>query len=313
MNSPPPPLVSVIIPAYNVAPFIAEAVASVLAQTYTAYELIIVNDGSPDTPALEAALAPFAGRMTYLTQDNRGAAAARNAGIAAARGSLLAFLDGDDLWDPEFLASQVAFLLQGGYDMVYCNARLFGEAGRDNTPITALQGVPDLAGLLTGDCHPPTTTTVVRKQVVGDAGLFDEGIRRGHDFDLWVRLAFRGARIQYQRTTLASVRLRPDSLSGNEIQRIEREIDLFNIFRRKLALEPTHARLVEERLRRLTAAHRVEQGKEALITGDYARATALFRSAWPDLPSLKLLLVRLSLAFTPGLLRRFYLRSLGSA
>ena len=101
------PLVSVIIPAYNVAKFIGEALNSAFAQSFKDYEVIVVNDGSPDTPELERTLAPYLPRIVYLKQENRGVSAARNAGINAARGSLIAFLDGDDVWLPHYLEVQV--------------------------------------------------------------------------------------------------------------------------------------------------------------------------------------------------------------
>src|ERR687891_1946060 len=90
------PDVSVIIPAYNTGPYIADAVASVLAQTYTSHEVIVVNDGSPDTELLERELAPFRHRIIYLVQENAGLSSARNAGIRIARGRYIALLDSDD-------------------------------------------------------------------------------------------------------------------------------------------------------------------------------------------------------------------------
>ena len=101
--------VSVIIPTYNRAALVKEAVASVLAQTWREFELIVVDDGSTDdTPE---ALAPYASRIRLLRRENRGGvSAARNAGMAAARGEWLAFLDSDDLWLPEKLARQMAYL-----------------------------------------------------------------------------------------------------------------------------------------------------------------------------------------------------------
>ncbi len=95
-------VVSVIIPAYNAAGLISETLQSVFAQTYRDFETIVVNDGSPDTAALEAVLRPFADRLVYLRQENRGVSAARNAGIRAAQGRYVAFLDSDDLWEPGF-------------------------------------------------------------------------------------------------------------------------------------------------------------------------------------------------------------------
>ena len=96
------PLVSVIIPAYDVAEFIGDALNSVFAQTFSDFEVIVINDGSPDTAKLERVLGPYMSRIVYLKQENRGVSAARNTGIAAARGSLIAFLGG-----PHF--SQVLF------------------------------------------------------------------------------------------------------------------------------------------------------------------------------------------------------------
>src|SRR5437763_483641 len=87
------PQVSIIIPAYNVAPYIAETLDSVFAQTYMNYEVIVVNDGSPDTEDFERALEPYLDRITYLKQENAGVSVARNAGLLAARGEFVAFLD----------------------------------------------------------------------------------------------------------------------------------------------------------------------------------------------------------------------------
>src|SRR5512138_947176 len=92
--------VSVIMPAFRAAKYIGAALDSVIAQTFTDYEIIVVNDGSPDTVELERALKPYGSKVLYVKQDNRGCSAARNAGIRVARGQLLAFLDADDYWEP---------------------------------------------------------------------------------------------------------------------------------------------------------------------------------------------------------------------
>jgi len=96
-------MVSIIIPAYNVAPYIGETLDSVFAQTFADYEVIVINDGSPDTEDLERALARFIDRINYLKQENRGASVARNTGLHAARGQFIAFLDADDVWLPNSL------------------------------------------------------------------------------------------------------------------------------------------------------------------------------------------------------------------
>src|ERR1700737_3179413 len=101
------PLVSVIIPTYNTAAFIAEALGSVFAQSFKELEVIVINDGSPDVDELERAITPYRENILYLKQQNCGLAGARNTGIRHARGEFLAFLDSDDCWLPDYLASQL--------------------------------------------------------------------------------------------------------------------------------------------------------------------------------------------------------------
>src|SRR6202023_3461491 len=93
--------------SYKTAPFITETLDSVFAQTFSDFEVIVINDGSPDTEELERKLEPFMDRIIYIKQPNRGPGAARNAGIRAACGEFLAFLDSDDTWLTEDLASQM--------------------------------------------------------------------------------------------------------------------------------------------------------------------------------------------------------------
>src|SRR3989442_12450588 len=127
------PRVSIIIPAYNVASYIGETLASVFAQTFTDYEVIVINDGSPDTEELEHALERYIGRTRYLKQENLGAGAARNVGVRAAKGEFIAFLDADDLWLPNYLEEQLRFIREHDCDLVCADAVMFGEtpnAGR---------------------------------------------------------------------------------------------------------------------------------------------------------------------------------------
>ena len=135
------PAVSVIIPAYRASRDIADALASVFSQTFTDFEVVVVDDGSPDAAELEAAVAPFRDRIRFIVQPNRGAGAARNTAIRASTGRLLAFLDADDRWTADFLARQVALIESDRrLALVYCDARLSGDsplAGRrfmENAP-----------------------------------------------------------------------------------------------------------------------------------------------------------------------------------
>src|SRR6185295_3370263 len=122
------PAISVVIPAYNVAPFINETLESVFAQTFTDYEVIVVNDGSPDTDDFEAVIKPHLGRIRYLRQENRGASVARNTGLQSARGEFVAFLDADDLWLPNYLEEQMKFISERGCDLACADATFFGDA-----------------------------------------------------------------------------------------------------------------------------------------------------------------------------------------
>ena len=102
---------SVVIPAYRVTPYIAEALDSVFQQTFSDYEVIVVNDGCPDTAGLERVLESYRSRIRYLAlQGNAGVAAARNAGIQAALSPYIAFLDADGLWDRRYLEVHLGML-----------------------------------------------------------------------------------------------------------------------------------------------------------------------------------------------------------
>src|SRR5690349_3602213 len=102
------PKVSVIIPTYNRAQFIARAVDSVLEQTYKDFEIIVIDDGSSDNT--QEILKAYEGKIRYVYQQNKGISAARNRGIQEAKGEYIAFLDSDDVWKPEKLSVQVAIL-----------------------------------------------------------------------------------------------------------------------------------------------------------------------------------------------------------
>ena len=124
------PLVSVIIPAYQAAAYIHETLESVLRQSYQNLEVILINDGSPDTEEFERAIGPYRDRIVYIRQENGGPSAARNAGIRRARGEYLAFLDSDDVWFPTCLAAQVELALsrQPSCDLVYSDVLIVSDS-----------------------------------------------------------------------------------------------------------------------------------------------------------------------------------------
>jgi glycosyltransferase involved in cell wall biosynthesis len=186
-----PPLVSVVMPAYNVAWCIGAAIDSVLAQTYPERELIVVNDGSTDRTA--AVLEEYSGRIVVIEQPNRGMCAARNAAIRRARGAYIAFLDADDRWLPTKLAQQVA-LMESRPEIGFCStaARVEDESGRLLNLWRCRTGRTDMLRTLfaenaaiAGGC----SAVVARRHLVEQVGMFDESLRGFEDPDLWIRLA----------------------------------------------------------------------------------------------------------------------------
>jgi len=124
-------LVSVIMPAYNIAGYIAESIESIINQEYTDWELIVINDGSTDaTPAIVRSFAQYDSRITLYDQKNQGVSATRNRGINIATGKYVAFLDGDDLWDASFLRKAKAAIEIGNINMAYSGFKALYEDGQ---------------------------------------------------------------------------------------------------------------------------------------------------------------------------------------
>jgi len=276
-------LVSVVIPAYSAARYIRPALDSVFAQIYSRYEVIVINDGSPDTEQFEAAIADHRDRIVYLKQPNRGPSAARNAGILRAQGEFIAFLDSDDIWLPTYLERQLQALRRSpGYDLVYCDAFLWRED--QPTRRTYMQECPSRGpvtfdSLLTEECSLNTSGTVARREIVVRAGLFDERLRRSEDYDLWLRIAFHGARMTFQRDVLACHRLRKESLSASESSMQEAQKQVYEKVIDTLPLNDVQRVITETRMHLFSARIALRQGKQSLLEGDYANARSCLQSA----------------------------------
>lgn len=304
------PRVSVVIPAYRASRDIADALDSVFEQTFTDFEVIVVNDGSPDTAGLEATLQRYGDRVRYVVQEHRGAGAARNTGIREARGSLIALLDADDRWSPAFLRRQVwHFDAHPECDLVYCDALVTGDsslAGRRFMETAPSVGEVTVRSLIAQRCNIILSTVVVRRKVIVGAGLFDEAVRRGHDYELWLRIAQHGARIEYQRHVLAERRVRASGLSGDSIAELQRAIGVLERFGRRPDLDSPSRTAVRARLMALADRMEIEQGKRRLIEGNYAAAR--FHLSAPRRQPVKLRLARLALRIAPRLVRSCCLR-----
>jgi glycosyltransferase involved in cell wall biosynthesis len=301
------PRVSVIIPAFNTAEFIAETLDSVFAQTFRDFEVIIINDGSPDIRELEQVLVRYRGQIIYLKQENRGLAGARNTGIRYARGEYLAFLDSDDCWLPDYLASQLKLFEDTPLlDVVYSDALYFGDsalAGKTYMQICPSNGPATLQNLIREDCQALASCTVVRRQVVVDAGLFDESFRCCEDYDLWLRILYRGGRMAYQRKVLGKYRSRPGSLSRNAMKMSETLAAVYEKTERTMDLpEETRASL-KRQLNQAQAHFDLESGRNSLAAGDFERAKDSLTKANKFFQRAKLKIAILGLQFAPRFIR----------
>lgn len=202
------PLVSVVIPTYNRSALVQLALDSVLAQTFTSLEIIVVDDGSTDGTG--SALARYGRQICYIPQENQGESVARNHGIKCARGEYIAFLDSDDLWHPTKLARQLVSLRENpSVGLVFCQATKIDADGRvlpgpalgaesSDMPLT-------FENLCRRNLFAPSTV-VMRRTLLDAVGGFDPAIQYGEDWDLWLRSVL-VAQMQGIPEPLASIRL----------------------------------------------------------------------------------------------------------
>jgi hypothetical protein len=327
------PLVSVIIPAYKAAAYIRETLESVFRQTHRNFEVILVNDGSPDTEDFERAIASYRDRLVYIRQENAGPSAARNAGIRRARGEYLAFLDSDDIWYPTCLAAHVELALsrQPPCDLVYADVlvysdsqqprrRISGRSGAGTSPdarvrraaesrggvvrysdICPSSGAVTFESLLREDCQAPTSCTMVRREAAIAAGLFDENLCRAEDYDLWLRIAHRAANMAFSREVLGKNRVVPGSLSDDNLKMLEGTVAVLGKLSKSLELSAAQRATLEDKLTGAKAQLDLERGKALLLDGKYEQALASLREAGSSLDSIKLRGALLGLKVAPRL------------
>lgn len=208
------PLVSVIIPAYNSAHYLTGAVDSILAQTFTDFEILVIDDGSTDDTG--QVMARYGAPVRYIRQPNSGVAAARNRGIAESQGRYVAFLDADDTWMPQKLERQVRALEAGGGSGVCYSAFtvvnsdlkfLFNRHSQRQA--TALEDL-----LLRGNVVGSICTVLCERSLLENAGGFDPAFSQCADWDLWVRLAVQ-TEFLYVDEPLVTYRQHDASMSRN--------------------------------------------------------------------------------------------------
>ncbi|MBM9538234.1 glycosyltransferase family 2 protein [Desulfobulbus alkaliphilus] len=245
-------MISVIIPTYNRVVLLERAIRSVLAQRHPCCELIIVDDGSNDTTAEMVARLSVGATVPirYLTQENRGAAAARNLGIQTATGSLLAFLDSDDWWLPDKLGlQQAAMAAAPRYTISHTREIWYRRGQRVNQKKKHDPPHGDIFAASLRMCVVGMSTVMVRRDLFDRYGLFDEQLPCCEDYDLWLRVGRREMFLLVSHALTAKSGGRPDQLSA--IHRLGMDVHRIHSLRKILAsgvLDPEQRRLVQNEL-----------------------------------------------------------------
>jgi len=201
-------LVSIIIPVFNYGRFLAEALDSVMAQSYRPVEVIVVDDGSTDNTREIALSFP---EIQYFYQKNQGEAVARNTGIAKARGKYIAFLDADDTWLPDKLKIQIQYLEEHtGLGCTFCKIQNFIEPGVNLDPKA-------VSSLLESD-QIGLATIVTKKDIFAQVGGFDSRYKVGTDFDWFVRARDAGITMVILPDILLNRRIHNENISTQNLR-----------------------------------------------------------------------------------------------
>jgi len=279
-----PPRVSIIIPNYKTAQYIAETLESVRRQTFRDMEVIVINDGAPDSAELYEALGPYYDEITFIDKKvNSGTSATRNLAAGYARGTILSFLDGDDIWHPTFLEELLRFKDDGGYNMAYTDAEAFGQLHEKlqdllhANPGETCEVTRDL--MLQQRVHCLPSGALIDKDKFELCGGFDPSVRRCEDFELWMRFTFAGVRIGYLRKLLFKFRFRPESGSGDLVQRVERGRDMWRILQSKLSFSEEENRQIETNIKYQHAGVLRAEGRTAVYRREWDTARTKFAEA----------------------------------
>lgn len=263
---------SVVIPAFNAQATIPSAVASVLAQTRSDLEVIVVDDGSTDQTAagVERLGDP---RVRLISQANLGVSAARNAGIAAARGRYVAFLDSDDLWLPRYLELAARALESVGrpgfaYTDAYAFDPLTGKVGRrgilGRPPPVPPPADPNEFLLELLERNFVHVSTAIPRAVLEAVGGFDAAATPAEDYGLWLRIAANGYRAAWIPGKHALYRIHPEQASRDELKLRRGEVAALRAIDAVDLPTPTHRSVLERRQRQLEHELRLLDGRAPL-------------------------------------------------
>jgi glycosyltransferase involved in cell wall biosynthesis len=267
-------LVSVVIPCFNGAEYVAEAVNSALAQTWTNKEIIVVNDGSTDE-SLEI-ISQFKDSIKIINQRNSGLPAARNSGIRNARGKFLAFLDADDYWDSGFLEKSIRALIGTGADISYCgwqNIGLPGPRGKPYIPAD-LEKLPNKLEMLVTGVQWPVHCALIKRDILDVTGCFDEHLKCCEDFAFWLKTATR-ARLVLIPEVLAYYRHHPAQMTKNKALVA---LNHWHIQQEYFEKNPNLVRLLgERRVREISEGELLRRGYYCYWARELAAAREIFR------------------------------------
>jgi glycosyltransferase involved in cell wall biosynthesis len=305
------PVVSVVIPAYDTARYIGETLDSVFDQTFRDFEVIVVNDGSPDTADLEAVLQKYRNQIRYIKQQNRGPASARNTGMRYARGQFLVFLDGDDIWLPDFLADLLDFLEKNPLiDMACADCVYFGDPKWEGTSwqsLHPLQSPVTFEELLPTHGGACMFVALLRKGIASKVGFFEEELRILEDYHYWMRLVYHGGKLAYVPKILGKRRMHPGSLTyKSEI--LPHAVDALQRLSAIIAPGSREAFLVQRELAFTRSRLALREGKRKLAEGDYEGARKDLDEAYAAVPSGKVRVALLGLRWAPEWTRRIVSR-----
>ncbi len=290
-----PPLVSVVVPVYNGARFLVQTLQAVAGQTHSALELIVVDDNSSDDSVAAAQASGV--RLSLIHQNNGGVSRARNAGLAAASGQYVCFLDQDDIWHPQHLERQLScFALRpecaavvSPYQHWYPSPQGYGARDAAFPPAAALVLDADFSGWVYHqfllDCWALTSATMVSRGALLACGGFEAERPYGEDWDLWLRLS---RQIQFAKLNWPPVLYRQHEVQGSRQARpVDHRVELLLAHATQFGLASRDGRAIDaDVFRKTIARYQMDFGYHQLKCGQAALARASFWGAWRRDPGL---------------------------